>query len=215
MRSRFDNLIRSALVLACLDAAPAWAIAVPSPAKSVVPSHIVLVGLSGGVADTQLAEFVVKVRSLANEPFPFASVAIDFGNAQDVRLASVQPDAGLAVNCISGIVHRIADAQGEARFTIVGSGTGVFSPGNTQCVIRVYGDGTLLASPIVHTYDLDGQQGLGAGDLSIFISEFITGAGSWAADYDGSGALGAGDLSLWLTAFSRGTQTSSAGPVCP
>ena len=67
----------------------------------------------------------------------------------------------------------------------------------------------------MNTYDLDGQQGLGAGDLSLFLEEFSTGTGSWAADYDGSGNLGAADLSLWLAAFSKATQTSSAGAVCP
>lgn len=215
MRTHFNFVIRSVLVLACLDAAPAFGIAVPSAERSIVPSHITIVGLSGGVADTQLAEFVVKVRSLSDEPWPGAAVAIDFGSALDVRVAAVQPDPGVTLYCSAPYIQKIADAQGEARFTIVGRGAGVFSLANTYSAIRVYADGALIASPIVHTYDLDGRDGLGAGDLSTFIDIFVTGNGSWAADYDGNHAIGAADLSLWLTAFSKGTQTSSAAPICP
>ena len=215
MRVHFRFVLLSALIVTCLDAAPVQAIGVPSPDRSIVPNHIVLVGLSGDMADTELGEFVVKVRDLADNPWPGANVVIDFISTADVRVAAVQPDPNLIVNCIAPYVQKIADAQGEARFTIVGAGAGVFNPGSTRSLVRIYAVGTHLATVPVHTHDLDGQEGLGAGDLSLFINEFITGNGSWAADYDGSQALSAGDLSLWLTAFGKGTQTSSPAAVCP
>ena len=215
MRTHFLLVLLSVLVVACVNATPVLAIGIPSPERSIVPGHIVLVGLSGGVADAALAEFVVKVRDHNSNPWPGASVSVDFSSAWDVRLAAVQPDAELIVDCNALSVRKTADAQGEARFTIVGCGAGVFSSGNTQSRIRVYANGAELAAPAVHTYDLDGQLGLGAGDLSLFLQEFSTGTGSWAADYDGSGSIGSADLSLWLAAFSKATQTSSAGVVCP
>jgi len=63
--------------------------------------------------------------------------------------------------------------------------------------------------------DQDGSGGLGAGDLSVWQSDWVTGDPIGRSDYDGDGTLGPLDLSLWLTAWSSGKQTQSGTPYCP
>ena len=79
----------------------------------------------------------------------------------------------------------------------------------------IYADGVILGLVPVAYMDLDGVQGLGAGDLSVWLSDFVTGDPIGRSDFDGDGSLGALDLSLWLTAWSGGRQVHSAGPYCP
>ena len=214
MRHQLPLVLRSALAATCLIATPALA-DTPGVSNCTVPACIVLVGLAGDVPAVDAGEFVVTIRDLANNPIQGAIVAIDLSIAPDVRFASLQTDGDLVVDCAASRVHKLSDVHGQARFTIVGRGTGDFSPGQTGSIALVYWDQALIGSPVVKTYDLDGQLGLGAADFSMWISEFYGSDPSWALDYDCSGTLGANDLSVWLTAYGRGTQTSSAGAVCP
>ena len=64
-------------------------------------------------------------------------------------------------------------------------------------------------------YDLDGVNGLGANDLSLWFGDFGSGQYIGRADYDFSGDLGANDLSLWADAYGRGASSESGTDLCP
>jgi hypothetical protein len=81
--------------------------------------------------------------------------------------------------------------------------------------VRFYANGTNFGDVPVICYDLDGVGGVGAADLSKWITLFSSGHPWLVADYDGDGALGARDLSMWLDVFHSGDETASAAPLCP
>lgn len=64
-------------------------------------------------------------------------------------------------------------------------------------------------------FDLNGETGVGANDLSAWLGDFGTGDPYGRSDYDCSGNVGANDFSLWLTAFGAGTQLASCAASCP
>ena len=80
---------------------------------------------------------------------------------------------------------------------------------------RIFKNGTLIQFPTVSAYDLDSSSGVGANDLSAWLTDFGTGNPYGRCDYDCSGGIGANDLSLWLTAFGSGTMAISCGASCP
>jgi hypothetical protein len=79
----------------------------------------------------------------------------------------------------------------------------------------IFGNGVLIASPSVSSFDLDGSGGVGAGDLSVWLSDFGTGQPYERSDYDGDGQVSAADLSEWLAVFGAGGSTLSCGAICP
>jgi hypothetical protein len=104
-----------------------------------------------------------------------------------------------------------ANSTVPACITLVGS-NGARTFANAA---RVCGNGFLIASPSVSTFDADGDAGVGANDLSLWLADFGTGLTYARGDYDCSGGLGANDLSVWLGAFGAGTQTASCAVSCP
>lgn len=209
------GLVRKAILLsvgAMLVAGAAYA-SVPCASCSTLPAGIRLVGTTGGVADP-LGTFTVTVRDLANNLIANSSVVIDFtGNTPDIRIQSSQPAAGLTVDCGTKTVRALTNASGVATFTIVGRSTsGAFSG---FLLGAIYADGVLLGNRTVAAYDQDGAGGLGANDLSAWLSDFGAGNLAGRSDYDFSSSLGANDLSSWLGAFGAGGSTVSATPLCP
>jgi hypothetical protein len=113
------------------------------------------------------------------------------------------------------MVTKHTAADGSAHFTILGGSNG---GGNAVTLLgggRIFANGTLIASPTVSAFDLDGGSGVGANDLSCWLTDFGSGQPFGRADYDCSGGVGANDLSFWLTAFGQGTMTQSCGASCP
>jgi len=80
---------------------------------------------------------------------------------------------------------------------------------------KVLAKGVLLALPSVASFDLDGSGGVGAGDLSVWLSDFGSGVPYERSDFDGSGTIGAADLSEWLGVFGAGGSAQSCGASCP
>jgi hypothetical protein len=207
-RIRFFALV---LPIALLPAA-AYASFPPIP-NATVPACFSLVG-SNGVAASGTGTFNVFVRDLANNPMPGVSVRVDLSASPDLRLCAQQLASGVVVECVGNVAAGITDAHGIATFTLMGGsngGPGV-TPSNNS---RVYADGILIGSPTVSAFDLDGSAGVGANDLSLFLSDFGSGNQYGRCDYDCSGFLGANDFSLLLTAFGSGTQTVSCAASCP
>ena len=183
--------------------------------NSTSPQCISLVGAYGGVAARAVGEFTVVIRDLANDPLPGAVVVIDLSTAPDLRLCADQLDPAATVDCARKTVSKLTGADGSVRFTVLGSSNGA---GNASTLLnggRIYANGTLIQSPTVSAYDLDGAAGVGANDLSAWLGDFGSGQPFGRSDYDCSGNIGANDLSLWLDAYGSGAMAESCGSQCP
>ncbi len=184
----------------------------PPTFNATLPPCIRLVG-SDGVQASPSGAFQVVVRDLANNPMPFVAVVVDLSGAPDLRMCGDQLDASLTLDCAHAKVSALTDANGIARFTLLGGG---FGPALTiGYPAQFYCQGILLGSVPVSSYDLDGQGGVSANDLSVWLAEFASGTPYVRSDFDCSGDVGANDLSFWLAAFASGTQIGSCGSTCP
>jgi hypothetical protein len=209
------------LIVSCAVAAPASRAASPGNPSSVppslnwtVPPCISLVGSDGHLA-SPIGAFEVVIRDLANNPMPGVEVTVEVSNATDIHLCAQQLDPGVVMDCPNGRARATTDANGVARFTLLGGSNGA---GNASTLLnggRIYAFGVLGGTPTVSAYDLDGESGVGSNDLSAWLGDFGSGVAYGRADYDCSGALGANDFSLWLTAFGAGNQVASCAAACP
>ena len=212
------GLVRKAMLLTaagCLIASAAMA-GVPSPGNSTSPPCISLVGSLAGTPDL-VGQFTVTVRDLANNPLNGASVVVDFSAASDIRICSNQLDAGALVNCAAKTTRKFTNLAGQVTFIVLGGSTG---SGNATTLLggaRIYANGTLIASPTASVFDLDGSNGVGINDLSVWLTDFGT-IGNPAfgrSDFDCSGTVGINDLSVWLTEFGLGSSAASCAVSCP
>ena len=208
MRSLLSLLLLMVATIGIAGASP------PSPANSTVPGCITLVGTAAGVPAPE-GQFQVVVKDLANNPLVGAVVSIDLLSCPDLHLCADQLDPTAVVDCANKRVNKVTDGSGSVFFTVLGGSNGA---GNALTLLnggRIYENGTLLGSPTVSTFDLDGQGGVGANDLSAWLTDFGSGQNLGRSDYDCNNCLGANDLSLWLTVYGSGTMTSSCAASCP
>jgi hypothetical protein len=183
--------------------------------NSTTPACIMLVGSYGGAPDAAAGQFTVIVRDLANNPLVGATVVIDISNAIDMAICSDQHDPSAVVDCAGGRVSKLTASDGSVTFTILGHSNGA---GNASSLLnsgRIFSNGTRIQSPTVAAYDLDGANGVGAADLSAWLTDFGSGNPYGRSDYDCNGTVGAGDLSFWLTEFGAGTSAASCAVACP
>jgi len=212
------GLVRKATLLSAagmLLIASAAMAGVPSAANSTTPACITLVGSLAGVPDAAAGQFTVTVRDLANNPLNGASVVCDFSGCLDIAICNDQLDANATVNCGAKTTRKFTDALGHVTFTILGGSNGA---GNASTLLnggKIFANGTLIQQPTVAAYDLDGGSGVGANDLSAWLTDFGTGNPYGRSDYDCSGGIGANDLSFWLTEFGAGTSSASCTVACP
>ena len=88
--------------------------------------------------------------------------------------ASVSPGATRAAQCPSVSPGYTGSISGLVRFAVMGGSTGHVGTPGPSCA-WVVADGVLLGGVPIAIYDLDGRGGLGAGDLSLWLSDFGTG----------------------------------------
>lgn len=225
MPSASDPIARVAAGIAflCVFAAPspaAGAVSSRGPARpscgiwelmtySSAPVQIAVVGSSRGLPDATIGQFTVVARSGLDIPLPGASVVVDLSACPDLTLCSDQLDPDASLNFEGKMIRKFSGSDGRATFTILGSSNGA---GNALTLLsggRIYINGVQLSTPTVAAYDLDGSGGIGANDLSAWLTDFGSGVPFGRSDYDGSDGVGANDLSLWLTAFGDGRSTST------
>jgi hypothetical protein len=196
-------------------AAPSLALSSPpTPANDTSPSCISLVGTNGSTPAPG-GEFTVICRDLANNPMAGAVVVIDLSGCPEVFLCADQLDPAVTVDCAHKTASKLTAADGSVHFTLLGGSNGA---GNAVTLLgggRIFKNGTLIQAPTVSTFDLDGANGVGAGDLSAWLTDFGLGISYGRSDYDCNGTVGASDLSFWLTAFGSGTMTVSCASHCP
>ena len=211
------------VILLSASVAPSLALAGSPPVESslppcctsTMPACISLVGTSGAVPAAGAGEFECVIRDLASNPVSGASVVIDLSNCLDLAICADQLDPDVTVNCLAKTVRKFADAAGAVRFTILGGSNGAGQASTLLRGGRIFANGWLLAFPTVSAFDLDGLSGIGANDLSAWLTDFGSGQNYGRSDYDCSDGVGANDLSLWLTVFGSGTMTASCGTSCP
>jgi hypothetical protein len=195
---------------------PARAQGVPSPANSTVPAMIALVGATNGVPADAKGAFEVTIRDLANNPVAGAPVIVDLSNLPELHLCADPLDPDAIVDCAMKRVTKHTDALGRVRFTLLGGSVSdppVRSPHGSG---RIHWGGVMLiGAPTVAAYDLDGANGVGVNDLSLWLEDFGTGLDIGRGDYDGSGHLGVNDLSLWLGVFGSNACLESCAAACP
>ncbi|HEY6194202.1 MAG TPA: hypothetical protein VI504_04100 [Candidatus Eisenbacteria bacterium] len=211
------GLVRKATLLTAaglLIASVAMA-GVPSPGNSTVPSCIKLVGSKVGVPDPH-GTFSIIVRDLANNPLNGASVVVDLSNCPDLRLCGDQLDAGATVNCPAKTTRKFTDVTGTVTFTVLGSSKAGVAANELQNAGRVFANGTLIKSPTVSAFDLDGGSGVGINDLSVWLVDFGTPTNPpfGRSDFDCSGGVGINDLSQWLQEFGFSTSIASCSINC-
>ena len=211
------GLVRKATLLAAagLLIASAAMAGVPSAANSTTPACITLVGSLAGVPDAAAGQFTVIVRDLASNPLNNASVVIDVSGCLDISICDDQLDVNAFVNCGGKTTRKFTNALGSVSFTVLGGSNGA---GNASTLLgggKIFANGTLIQTPTVAAYDLYGASGVGANDLSAWLTDFGSGFAYGRSDYDCSGGVGANDLSFWLTEFGNGTSASSCAVACP
>lgn len=211
------GLVRKATLLtACglLVAAAAMA-NVPCPSCSTVPGCISLVGSAAGIPDSLTGKFCVVVRDLANNPLNGSSVTIDLSNAGDLHLCSDQLNVNYIINCAAKTVRQFTDVTGTVCFTLLGGSNGSGNATSLGGGGRIFADGVLIGSPGVSAFDLDGASGVGANDLSAFLTDLGSGSAFERSDYDCSNSVGANDLSILLTVLGNGASSTSCTGTCP
>ena len=206
------HLLRLGACATLLCAAPSGA--VPSPALSHIPSHILLVGRSGDLADTTSGAFLVVVHDATNNPVRSSQVEVRILNCPGARLGSQSYAPGTTIKCSTLGVLGTTDTNGEVRITLVGGGTPGSPPGSGPCV-QVFASGVPLGSATLAYVDLDGSGGTGSDDLSLWLTDFGLGEPIGRSDFDGDGLIGAADLSLWLTVWGAAGSAQSPASYCP
>jgi len=196
-----------------------------SPPNCEAPAHIVLVGMSHDVPDVR-GEFSVTVRDIANNPDAGEDVGIDFETcAPDIRIATVQPWAGLTVECTSQSpthatrVHAITDANGRAVFRIVGAATNHGgAPGSGFNCAYIFGSNceNVIAFVNIATLDEDGSGGLNPADLSAWLADAFAYPVSYSSrsDLDGSHTITPADFAILLQTSLAAGSTESAPAYC-
>src|SRR5262245_24524554 len=212
-RSRLVPL--AAVSLLALTVAGAHASPLISPGNSTAPTLIHLVGSTGGVPDVATGSFTIVGRNLANIPAPSATIVIDLSNCADLALCADDMDPNALVNCAAKTVRKSTNAQGEVTFTLLGHSNGTGRATSLAGAGRIFGNGVLMRTPTIASFDLDGTSGVGAGDLSTWLADYGSGQVFGRSDFDGNGGLDANDLSLWLEVFGAGTSSASCASSCP
>ena len=210
------GLVRKATLLtaASLLLASVAMAGVPSAANSTAPDCISLVGSNAGTPDAT-GTFTVIVRDLANNPLNGASVVIDVSGCGDLNICNDQLDPNALVNCGAKTSRKVTDVTGSVTFIVLGGSNGAGNAIELHGAGRIFANGTQLKAPTISAFDLDGALGIGANDLSAFVTDFASGQPYGRVDFDCNGTTGANDLSLWITLFAAGTSTSSCALACP
>ena len=189
----------------------------PAIGNSTVPACFSLVGAAGGLPAHAFGRFQVVARDAGNYPCSGATVTVDLSGCPDLHLCADQLNPAVVVNCGPKTATSLTAADGTVNFTLLGGSNGTGNAISLLGAGKIYLNGTLIGSPTVSAFDLDGVNGVGINDLSVWLTDFGT-FGNPAfgrSDFDCSGTVGINDFSVWLTAYGRGDQIQSCAATCP
>ena len=211
------RLMAVALVVASAFAPAAVPAAQPDPAHSQVPPVIVLVGKLGSAPDPT-GYFQVIVRDALNVPIAGTSVVIEFGACPQLAIGSQQTYPGLSVNCGIPAVAGSTDANGIARFIVMGgvANRSALEPLGPCGLVRASvgsGPPVALGQVSVAAFDQNGVNGLDQTDLGLFLNDFTLGLYRQRSDFDGDQSLTTIDLNL-MVAATCGRRSNQSAPRC-
>ena len=172
MRDPFSRMWLRLALCSALVAGSRPASAEPPPPNSTVPSCISLVGTSGGVPAHGAGAFQVIVRGVANDPIAGAHVVIDLSGCPDLHLCADQLDPAMDVDCASKRVGKYTDQNGAVGFTLLGGSNGSGHAVELLGGGEIFAEGFLIGSPTVSAFDLDGVNGVGINDVSVWLTDF-------------------------------------------
>jgi hypothetical protein len=214
-----------------LVATPAHA-NVPDPSKSQPPTrYIDLEGRNGSLpddcSDGRCADWVITVRDFANNAIPGSTVVIDFSACPDVQMSCDQMNSVTGQTYLGGKkVVLTTNAFGQVTFKVQGAGKATV-PGTSGthagvACAQVYADGISISGLYVSTYDVNGANGVDAGDLAILSKESargFLGDPTYARDdLNHSGTVNGADVSresAMVLDAQAGTGTTTTGVYCP
>ncbi len=210
------GLVRKGTLLTAaglLVAGAAWA-GNPNEALSTFPTHINLTGYSNPPDPAGTVTYII--RDGGGFLVDGVGVTLDFSLCTDVLLSQNNSGTGLTTNCLLHTVTGTTNPQGELVVNVVAGGNGIGVPRALIDCVRVFvgGDPWLLASASAATFDRDGANGVGAGDRSLVIYDFVNNPTAARSDLNNDGSVGAGDLSLVNAVFVLGGSALSGLPYC-
>jgi hypothetical protein len=181
------------------------------------PIQLNLVGTTAGVPDA-LGETVFVLYDITHTPVPDCELSIDFDGCTGIRLASVQPWAGVTVECGAGpvgVLKAVSDEFGRVTLRVVGgaSNTTSGSPANAfACAIVTAGPMQGVLN--VGAFDQNGGGGATPADVSVWLADAFDGDVEGRSDYNGSGTVSPADLAVLLGVILAGGSTQSASAYC-
>ncbi len=207
-------LLAAATLVVLLDATLAWA-KVPYYPYCVVPPVLTVVERDNYGNPDPLGAYRIVVRDINNLPEPGDLVVLDYSGCTDLRLSTDQgPSAELSCPTEQVIGTAGTDAGGVATLYVVGHADHS-APAAPPQSLKVYADGVLIGSVSVAILDQDGN-GLGPGDLTLWLGDAFSGTNPARSDYNGDGVVGPADLALWLAAFfACHSTTTGVAATCP
>jgi len=125
-----------------------------------------------------------------------------------------QRQTGITSRCDTHGILATTDINGSVRMAAVGGGDPAGPHGAGVCA-AVFAGGSRMGDVRVAYLDLDGSSGMGANDVSIWLSDFGTGEAIGRSDFNGDLALTADDLSVWFGIWGLGNQSQSPATYCP
>ena len=191
----------------------------PSPDLTYVPHYLNIVGRGpNGAPDSLKGTYVVEARDYSNRPMVGSRVMVDLSGCPDIRIDQEQWPS-LTVHCAQKIVAGFTDAQGKARFCIVGSGTNVgASNGAGADGAQVTVDGWMMGLVTVAVFDQDGavtNPGVGLTDAIACLRDWGSGTYYGRSDVDHDGAIGLPDFIRILQVWGGGSSVFGPNELCP
>ena len=147
----------------------------------------------------------ITIRDLTHVPQAGASVVIDFSGCSDIRICCDQADVECIVCCIDKTVKKLANVLGQVSFIVLGGSTGSGNATSLQGCARIYANGVLLRTPTSSCFDLDGANGVGINDLSVWLTDFGNGTSAASCTLASPGPA----------LMNRGDGSSAALVSCP
>jgi hypothetical protein len=185
---------------------------IPPWSNCTLPEGVPLVGIDPSGQPDPMGACTVVIRDVGGNPLWDVLVIFDFTDCwHQVRIASVQPQPGVFVQCSQKSVAMPTDVEGRATISIVGK---ALPASADPILVRIGLEEAYLGSRPVVAYDLDGATGVGPNDLYAWFGDFFAGQ-SLRGDYDFDGGLGPNDLALWFQVFFGSGSVSSASAYCP
>jgi hypothetical protein len=187
---------------------------VPNEATSTVPNLIKIGGGPpapgmGTSAVDPAAVVTYVIRDANNTPVPNASVVLNFAACTDIVLAN-----GAGIACGPKTFTGTTDGIGQLSVGIRGVGNGGGSPRAVCNCVHVTAGGQPFSDVGAAAFDKDGVNGVGAGDLSLLIGDFVSVGEECRSDYSGNDTVGAEDLSFLINIFILGGSPAPSPAAC-